>query len=146
MMLLLRRSGAQAAALDRALGEMRDPASPHYREWLTPASYGAKYGISDADLSVVTGWLKGQGFTIERVPEARNVIVFSGTVGTVEKAFHTSIHRYLVAGVEHYANASDPQIPAALAPVVAGISPMNDFRARPQHEVGARRAGGSSRS
>jgi hypothetical protein len=140
MMLLLRRSGAQAAALDRALGEMRDPASPHYREWLTPASYGAKYGISDADLSVVTGWLKGQGFTIERVPEARNVIVFSGTVGTVEKAFHTSIHRYLVAGVEHYANASDPQIPAALAPVVAGISPMNDFRARPQHEVGARGA------
>ncbi len=140
MMMLLRRSSAQAAGLDRALGDMRNPASPHYREWLTPASYGAKYGVSDADLAAVTGWLKGKGLAIERVPEARNLIVFSGTVGMVERAFHTSIHRYMVAGVEHYANASDPQIPLALAPVVAGISPMNDFRARPQHEIGARGA------
>lgn len=43
-------------------------------------------------------------------------------------AFHTEIHSYLIQGVEHHANNGDPQIPAALAPVVAGVTPMNDFR------------------
>ena len=39
-------------------------------------------------------------------------------------------------GERHYANVSDPQIPAALAPVVAGVGPLNDFRPKPQAELG----------
>jgi trimeric autotransporter adhesin len=35
--------------------------------------------------------------------------------------------------VNHVSNVSDPQIPAALAPVVAGISPLNDFHPRAMH-------------
>ena len=39
---------------------------------------------------------------------------------------------YVVNGVAHWANASDPQIPAALTPVVAGISTLHTFRKAPQ--------------
>src|SRR5436309_2585119 len=37
------------------------------------------------------------------------------------------MHQYLVNGENHWSNASDPQIPAALAPVVAGVRALNDF-------------------
>jgi subtilase family serine protease len=38
------------------------------------------------------------------------------------------MHRYNVEGEQHFANAADPQIPAAFAPVVAGIAALNNFQ------------------
>jgi len=49
-------------------------------------------------------------------------------VGQLRSAFHTQIHKYQVSGKIHYANATDPQIPAALAPVVGGFVSLNNFR------------------
>ena len=34
---------------------------------------------------------------------------------------------FVVNGERHMANVSDPQIPSALAPVVVGLSNMNNF-------------------
>ena len=131
IMLLLARSGAQQQALTDYLADVQNPSSPSFHKWLTPAQFGAAFGISDSDLQTVEGWLQSQGFKVEKVPAARNVIQFSGTAGQVESAFHTSIHAFSVLGETHYANVSDPQIPAALAPVVAGVTPLNDFRPKP---------------
>jgi subtilase family serine protease len=50
----------------------------------------------------------------------------------VGAAFHTVIHYLDVGGVRHFANMSDPQIPAALAPAVIGIVSLHDFRAQPE--------------
>jgi subtilase family serine protease len=65
------------------------------------------------------------------------VIDFSGSAGQVRRAFHTTIHNLDVAGVHHVANFSDPQIPEALAPAVAGVVSLHDFRphkmSRPQY-------------
>ena len=62
---------------------------------------------------------------------ARNWIGFSGTVGQIQTTFHVEIHRYIAAGETHYANATDPEIPAALAPVVLVIRGLDDFRLKP---------------
>ncbi len=51
--------------------------------------------------------------------------------GQVREAFHTEIHQYLVNGKQHIANASDPQVPAALASVVVGFTALHDFMPRP---------------
>jgi hypothetical protein len=40
-----------------------------------------------------------------------------------------------VNGETHFANTSDPQIPAALTPAVRGLAPLNNFRAKPLHHV-----------
>jgi subtilase family serine protease len=58
------------------------------------------------------------------------VIDFSGSAGQVQRAFHTSIHNLDVNGARHIANVTDPQIPAALAPAVAGVVSMHDFMPR----------------
>lgn len=129
--LVLQRSAAQQQALTQYLADVQNPGSPNYHKWLTPAQYGAQFGVSDSDLATVENWLQAQGFKIEKVPQARNVIQFSGTFGQVQEAFHTSMHSFAVNGVSHFANASDPQIPAALAPVVAGVGPLNDFHPKP---------------
>ena len=59
--------------------------------------------------------------------KGRTTIEFSGTAGQVQEAFHTAMHRFVVNGAEHWANANDPQIPAALAPVVAGVATLHKF-------------------
>jgi subtilase family serine protease len=132
ILLVIQRSAAQQQALTQYLADVQNPSSPSFHKWLTPAQYGAAFGIGDSDLQTVESWLQAQGFKVEKVPQGRNVIQFSGTVGQVASAFHTSIHAFSVAGATHYANISDPQIPAALAPVVAGVGPLNDFRPKPE--------------
>ncbi|MGA8111646.1 MAG: protease pro-enzyme activation domain-containing protein, partial [Acidobacteriaceae bacterium] len=132
--LILGHSPAQQRALNQFLDDVQNPSSPHYHHWLTPAQYGALYGPSDADLQTVEAWLQSNGFQIDEVPEARNFIRFSGNIEQLQTAFHTSIHTFAIDNRTHFANVTDPEIPAALAPVVAGITPLNDFHPCPNLE------------
>jgi trimeric autotransporter adhesin len=138
IMLVLQRGAAQQRALTQHLDDVQIPGSPSFHQWLTPAQYGAAFGISESDLLRVEGWLAAHGFKIEKLPAARNIIEFSGTFAQVETAFHTSIDRFSVNGEQHFANASDPQIPAALAPVIGSVWPLNDFHAQPTIILGPR--------
>jgi subtilase family serine protease len=128
MLLVLQSSAAQQAALDALVEAQQDPSSPQYQQWLTPAQFGAQFGVGGSDLALVTAWLAAHGFTVEQVSAGRRSIVFSGTAAQVSSAFHTELHRYLVDGVQHIANSSDPQIPASLAGVVGGVVTLSDFR------------------
>jgi subtilase family serine protease len=127
MILVLKRSDAQEKSLQAAIGAMHDPKSAQFHKWLTPAQFGKLYGPSDADIAKLTQWLSGHGFHVNSVAQGRGTIEFSGTADTVASAFHTRIHTYVVKGEQHYANASNPQIPAALTPVVAGVLSLHNF-------------------
>ena len=127
ILLLLKRSDAQEAALLSFLEEQQDKSSASYHQWMTPQEFGAQYGPADADIQAVTGWLGQEGFQVNKVYSGKTVIEFSGTAAQVRAAFGTEIHNYQVAGKTYTANANDPQIPAALAPVVAGIASLNSF-------------------
>jgi hypothetical protein len=132
MVLVLEPSAAQQAELDALVAAQHDPHSPLYRQWLTPAQYGERFGASAEDGARVAAWLEGHGLTVEEIPASNRLIVFSGTAGQVAETFHTDIHCYLVAGVEHIANSEDPQIPAALTGVVGGVVSLHNFRRRSQ--------------
>jgi hypothetical protein len=131
MLLVLKRSPEQDYALHTLLDNQQDKASAHYHKWLTPDEFGTQFGPADQDVQTVTGWLQSHGFQVNRVSHGRTVIEFSGTEAQVEEALHTSIHKFSVNGEEHWANATDPQIPSALAPVVAGIWSLHNFRKQP---------------
>lgn len=131
MMLVLNRSAAQQAALDTLDAQQADKSSPNFHKWLTPQQFGQQFGASDEDINTITSWLESEGFQVNDVPNGRNMIDFSGTTENIREAFHTEIHHFVVNGQDHYANVSDPQIPAALASIVAGINRLNDFRPRP---------------
>lgn len=127
MLLLLEPSTAQEAALQILLAEQQIKGSPAYHHWLTPAEFGQEFGLAAADLVKITRWLASRGFSGIQVEPGRNLIEFSGNVSEVNGAFHTAIDKYVVQGKPYQSNASEPSIPAALAPVVAGIVSLNDF-------------------
>jgi len=132
MLLLLQRSPQQELDLHTLIDSQQDKSSPAYHKWLTPAQFGQQFGPTDADIQTVTTWLQLHGFQVSRVSKGRSIIEFDGTAAQVQQAFHTSIHSYMVDGEQHWANASDPQIPAALAPVVAGPVSLHNFPPKPQ--------------
>lgn len=127
MLLVLKRSPDQETALRQLLDDQQNKASPNYHQWLSPEQFGQQFGPADADLQIVTAWLQSHGFEVGST-KGRTVLEFSGSASQVEEAFHTSIHKYIVNGEQHWANASDPQIPTALTPAVAGVDSLHDFR------------------
>jgi len=127
MLLLLQRSPEQEAALADFIQAAHTPGSPSFHQWLKPEEFGRLYGPSSSDVAAVTAWLESHGLTINRVHAGRLAIEFSGTAGQVGEAFQTEIRRYQVNGETHLANAINPSVPAALAPVIAGLTPLNDF-------------------
>ena len=137
MMLLLQRSSQQELALRQLLDAQQTKASGNYHAWLTPEQFGTQYGPSDGDVQAVTNWLTLQGFQVAKVAAGRTVIEFSGNVAQVRSAFHTEIHKFVVNGDERFANTTDPSIPEALAPVVAGVVALHNFPKHPN----VRRAG-----
>jgi subtilase family serine protease len=135
MQLLLSRTPAQQAALDAYTASLSDKKSPNYHKWLTAQQIGAQYGVAQADIEQITAWLELHGFTVNSVYPNNMMIDFSGSAAQVREAFSSEIHHYEVNGVRHIANASDPKIPAALAPVVAGVVSLHDFMPHPLHKA-----------
>jgi subtilase family serine protease len=136
--LVLSRSADQQAAFDAFVAGQYDQSSPNFHQWLTPQQIGAQFGPAQADVSTISGWLASHGFAVKSVSADRMSIQFSGTAGQVQSAFHTSIHNLSVNGKAHIANMSDPQIPAALAPLVAGVKGLHNFFPHPLHRVGSK--------
>jgi trimeric autotransporter adhesin len=133
--LMLSRSSAQEAALNRYLADLQDKSSPNYHKWLTPAQFGKLYGPADSDIAAIVSWLQSQGLRVDGVSSGRTNIAFSGSIAQIERALHTSIHSYQANGEQFFSNNSNPKIPAALAGVVSGVARLNTIRPRPQHVV-----------
>jgi len=135
MLLVLKRSPQQEAALETLMAQQLDRSSPNYHKWLAPQQFGQMFGPSDQDIQKITAWLESHGFTIGSVSSGRTTIEFSGDAAHVEGAFHTPIHSYVVNGEQHWANANDPAIPAALVPAVAGVRSLHNFFPRPMSHI-----------
>jgi Pro-kumamolisin, activation domain/Bacterial Ig-like domain (group 3)/Subtilase family len=131
MLMVLSHTPEQETAIRTLMAEQQNQASPYFHQWLTPAQYGQMFGPSDADIQKITSWLESHGFQVAQVSPGKHIIEFSGTASQVQEAFHTSIHQYSVNGENHWANSSDPQIPAALASVVVGVKSLHNFHEKP---------------
>jgi uncharacterized protein (TIGR03437 family) len=129
--LALANTADQQVQLDQLLADQQNPSSPQYHQWLTPEEYAQRFGVSDADVAAVTAWLKSQGLAIAAVARGRTWIAVNGTAAQIESAFQTELHQYQVNGEMHFANATEPSVPAALSGVIRGFRGLNDFRLRP---------------
>ena len=132
MELVFSPTPAQQSALDLLLRQQQDASSPNYHKWLTPEQFADRFGLSQSDFNKIAAWLRSQGFQIVESAPSRNYIAFNGSAAQVQATFRTPIHRYSVLGEVHYANATEPSIPAALAGVVSGVRSLNNFRPKPR--------------
>ena len=128
---------AQQAALDQLLADQQNPSSPRYHQWLTPAEYGAQFGLSSGDIAKVTAWLTSQGFTAIEIANGGAFVRFNGTVAQAQTAFATSIHTLSLNGETHFANVTNVQVPGAFAGVVGAVTGLHNFRMQPHVHTNA---------
>jgi hypothetical protein len=135
MTLVLSRSQEQEIAFEKFLAEQQDPASPNFHHWLTPVEIGERYGLSNADVNTITGWLQSQGLHVNWVAPSRMFIDFGGSAADVSHAFKTELSNYRVNGLVRISIVSDPVIPAALIPAIKAIHGLYTIDEQPQHNA-----------
>jgi subtilase family serine protease len=127
IVLMLKRSDAQQKELDALVDQLHNVRSEKYHQWLTPAEFGDRFSPADGDVAAVSEWLESEGFRIEDIPPSKTHITFTGTVGQMRRAFQVDIHKLIVNGEAHEATVTEPQIPTALVPVIAGFRQLHNF-------------------
>ena len=127
LQMVLQRSAENEKAFTQHIADLHNPKSAVFHRWLTNAQIGTMFGPASDDINQVTAWLKSEGFSVDAITPDKMTIVFSGNAGMVRTAFHAPLHNLSVNGQAHFANVNDPEVPAALAPVVKGIASLHNF-------------------
>ncbi len=118
---------ADPQALDQFIGELYDPSSPNYHQFLTPEQFAAQFGPSEADYDAVKSYLASNGVTITHEYANHLVIDAKGSLAEVENAFGVVVNNYVVGGRKFFANENDVQLPVSIQAVVAGVSGLEDY-------------------
>ncbi|MET0936281.1 MAG: protease pro-enzyme activation domain-containing protein, partial [Luteibacter sp.] len=132
MTLVLKRGADQQKRFDAYLASLDNPSSPNFHHWLSARQVGEQFGPNTQDIAAVKAWLGSQGLGVKRVSADGMLIRFTGSVGAVQQAFGTSMHRFSANGKTHFANAAEQKLPTALLPVVRGVASLTDFFPQPQ--------------
>ena len=136
MTVVLSRLPEQQLTLEALLADQQNQASPNFHRWLTPTEFGERFGLSDQDTAIVTGWLQSQGLHVNWVSPSRTFIGFRGTAADVGRALGTELRYYAVNGERRISVSSDPMLPEALAPAVKAIHGLHTAHAHPLHHAG----------
>ena len=81
-------------ALDDLLQQIYDPASPNFRQYLTPAQFTEQFGPTEKDYQAVIAFMESKGLTVTYRHPNRVVLDVSGSVGDIERAFHVAMRTY----------------------------------------------------
>ena len=116
------RGGDAAAAYARAVST---PGNADFGHFLTPAQFRARFSPSTSDVSAVSSWLKGQGFTLGTTPANRKYVEATGTLAQAASAFGTSFAEYRTEGRQVRSNSTPLQVPDSL-PAVEGVVGLDE--------------------
>ncbi|MFL5822171.1 MAG: protease pro-enzyme activation domain-containing protein [Solirubrobacteraceae bacterium] len=131
----------RAAALDSFVTGQYTPGSPHYREFLTPDQFGARFGAPRAEVQRALTSLRKLGLRVASPPANRLYISATGEVGTLERVFGVRLDRFrLPNGRTFFANAAAIHLPAALRDTVTGVIGLDDTARPVSHLARARSA------
>ena len=113
--------------LDVLLGELSDPASPRYRQYLTPAQFTEQFGPTEQDYQAVINFMQANGLTVTRTHPNRVVLDVSGSVADIERVFHVTLHTYAhpEEARDFYAPDAEPSVDLAVP--ILHVSGLDNF-------------------
>lgn len=82
------------AALDSLLQQIYDPASPNFRQYLTPEQFTERFGPTEQDYQAVIDFAKANGLTVTGTHPNRVVLDVSAPASDIERVFHVTLHTY----------------------------------------------------
>ncbi len=80
--------------LDVLLQQLYDPASPNYRQYLTPEQFAAMFGPTEDDYQAVIDFVEANGLTVTATHPNRVVLDVEGAARDIEAAFHVTMRVY----------------------------------------------------
>jgi uncharacterized repeat protein (TIGR03803 family) len=114
-------------ALTNLLQELYDPASPHFRQFLSADEFAKNFGPTESDYQSVVGFARSHGLAVTATHPNRTLVSVRGTLADVERAFHVTINEYQhpTESRTFFAPETDPAID--LTTPVLGVSGLDDF-------------------
>src|SRR5580692_10116249 len=82
------------AGLDAFLAQIYNPASPNFRQFLTPEEIAARFGPTTDDYEAVKDFARTNGLTVTGAFDNRLVLDVTGPAAAIEKAFHVTLRTY----------------------------------------------------
>lgn len=114
--------------------ELEDPNSPNFHKPIQPEEFTARFGPTQEAYDKVLDYLEKSGFTLAVGSNNRRTLTVRGTRAQAERAFHVSIDDYQLVDRKFHAVASDPSLPAEIAPLVLSIGGLSNLaRWQPAH-------------
>ena len=103
------------------LAGLTQPGSPSYHKYLTANEFGAKFGLSDAEVGRVVAWLSAAGLEAAAAPQRTSISV-EGTAAQVNALLGIELaDRQTPAGVRYHVPVGEPQIPQTLRGSVESV-------------------------
>src|SRR3954453_20809821 len=103
-----------AAEMDAYVAGLTTPGSASFHKYLTAHEFGAKFGLSDAEVGRVVAWLSDAGLAATAAPQ-RTSITVEGTAGQANSLLGITLaDRQSPSGVRYHVPVGEPQIPQAI--------------------------------
>jgi len=100
------------AGLDALLRQLSDPASPNFRQYLTPQEFAARFGPTQADYDAVIAFARNSGLTVTGTHPNRTLLDVSGTAAQLENVFHIRLltYRHPTEARDFFAPSREPSL------------------------------------
>ncbi len=116
------------AGLDSFLQEVYNPSSASYRQFLTVEQFTARFGPSQQDYDEVVRFAQTHGFTVVNTSRNRLNLDITGSVASIEEAFHVTMGVYNLPGENRTFYAPDREPTTTdLAVQLWHISGLDDY-------------------
>jgi hypothetical protein len=123
-------------ALDSLLQQIYDPASPNFRQYLTPEQFTEQFGPTEEDYQAVISFMESKGLTVTYRHPNRVVLDVSGSVADIEKAFQVTMRTYRHPTENRTFYAPDVEPSVDLAVPILQISGLDNYALpHPMHVV-----------
>ncbi len=114
-------------ALDNLLQQIYDPASPNFRQYLTPEQFTEMFGPPEQDYQAVIDFAKTNGLTVTGMSANRVLLDVSGSVADIEKAFQVTMRTYRHPKENRMFYAPDAEPSVDVAAPILHVSGLDNF-------------------
>jgi hypothetical protein len=115
------------AGLTALLQQLNDPASPSYRQWLTPEQFTEKFGPTEADYQAVAAWAQANRLKVTATHPNRVLLDVEGSASDIEQALHVQLQVYQHPNEARTFYAPDAEPRLDLAVPILHISGLDNY-------------------
>ena len=117
--------------LDQLAKQQHTKGNANYHQWIDQAAFNATYAPTAQEVKSFENFATAHGLSILYAPGDNAYVKVSGTVASIEKAFHTQIDSFRYNGQTYFSNTGNPSINDASGAQVDAISGMDNFGFNP---------------